>query len=58
MSVSTIADIGTICSSFSDEYFDLYKILDPDIHIVVDIGSNIGQFTNAIKYWYPDAEVY
>lgn len=56
--VSTIGDLGTTISSISDEYAHLYRVVDEEIKTVVDIGANIGQFTNAIKYWYPNSRVF
>jgi FkbM family methyltransferase len=58
MNVSTIADLGTTISSLSDEYWDLYKVLNTEMKSIVDVGANIGQFTNAVKYWYPNSIVY
>lgn len=56
--VSTIGDIGTTISNFSDEYFHLYKVVGENVKTIVDIGANIGQFTNAVKYWYPESTVH
>jgi FkbM family methyltransferase len=59
LDVSTIGDVGTAISSLSDEYFDLYKVLkNEEIKTVVDVGANIGQFTNAIKFWYPEVAMH
>jgi FkbM family methyltransferase len=58
MQVSSIEDIGTVFSSLSDEYFHVYKILGNNVKTVVDVGANIGQFSNAIKTWYPQANIH
>lgn len=53
----SISDLGTIISSLSDEYYHLKKILLGPLNMIVDVGANIGQFSTAIKYWYPQANV-
>ncbi len=56
--VSSVWDIGTTISSLSDEYFDLYTVIEWDVDIIVDVGSNIWQFTNAVHFWYPKASIH
>lgn len=53
----SISDLGTTVSSLSDEYHHLKKILRDPLNVVVDVGANIGQFSNAIRYWYPQANI-
>lgn len=57
IAVSTVADLGSTVSSLSDEYWDLIKIIRTDLRTVIDVGANIGQFTNAIKFWCPNATI-
>lgn len=56
--VSSIGDIGTVFSSLSDEYHDLYKVIGEELSIIIDVGANIGQFSNAVKTWYPKSEIH
>lgn len=58
MRVSTLWDIWTIHSCLVDVWIDVYKVIWKNIHTVIDVWGNIWQFSNAIKYWYPDAKVY
>lgn len=59
-SVKSISEIGTIQSSIVDFYDDIVasKILPKNGNpTIVDIGANIGQFSNAAVFFYPDAEI-
>lgn len=53
----SISDLGTTVSSLSDEYNHLKRILGVPLNLVIDVGANIGQFSNAIRYWYPQANI-
>jgi FkbM family methyltransferase len=57
--VSTIGDLGSTVSSLVDGYFDVYKILKKDsIKTIIDVGGNIGQFSNAMKHWFPESKIH
>lgn len=58
MKVSTLWDIWTIHSCLVDVWVDLYKVIWKDIKTVIDVWWNIWQFSNAIKYWYPNSKIY
>ena len=54
-----LSDIGTLQSSIIDTYSELViKGEDYNGKIVIDVGSNVGQFACAIKIFWPDAIVH
>jgi FkbM family methyltransferase len=59
-SVASISDIGTIHSSIVDFYDDIVRNLalpDEAAPKIVDIGANIGQFSNAALFFFPGAHI-
>jgi FkbM family methyltransferase len=59
ITVHTIGDIGTTQSSLVDFYDDVVRlnILDKKKPKIIDVGANIGQFSSAVKFFYPDARI-
>lgn len=59
MSLRDAIGLGTLQSSLVDFYADVVRprILGCESPVIVDVGANVGQFANAAKLFYPDAEV-
>lgn len=57
--VGSLADVGTIQASLCDVHDDLLRtgLLRGARPVVIDVGANVGQFTTAIKAFWPEAEV-
>ncbi len=51
--------LGTMQSTILDVYESvvLSRIFDRPDPVVIDVGANIGQFTNAVKLFYPGARI-
>ena len=53
-----MSGLGTLQSSIVDFYDDIVASVSlPDCPLIIDVGSNIGQFVNAAKLFYPQAKV-
>jgi FkbM family methyltransferase len=59
MVIRDVSGLGTLQSTVLDtnDSFGSVDILGRQDPIVVDVGANVGQFTNAIKLLYPGARV-
>lgn len=57
--VHSLADVGTVQASLADVHDDLlgHVSFDTAHPVVVDVGANMGQFTTAIKAFWPSASV-
>ncbi len=57
--VKSIGDVGTIQSSIVDFYDDIIRsnIINTTRPKIIDVGANIGQFSTAVKLFYPEAQI-
>ena len=57
--IRDLSGLGTLQSTILDVYETLIlaNLFSRPNPVIVDVGANIGQFTNAVKLFYPDARV-
>lgn len=59
LQVCTPADVGTLQTALADVHDDLVVpgILTSTAPVVVDVGANVGQFSAAVKAFWPSASI-